>query len=97
MMIYVAGVKSLHLAIGTSLTAVATFCLTTAANYAASGFLDLALAASFIAGGVVGSILGAEAAKRLAAAKGRLITLLAGLIVVVALYMLYCTWMSSTA
>lgn len=71
MMIHVAGVKSLHLAIGTSLTAVATFCLTTAANYAASGFLSLALAGSFIAGGVVGSILGAQAAKRLAAARGR--------------------------
>ena len=84
-------------AIGTSLIAVAAFGLTTAANYAASGLLDFALAGSFIAGGVVGSVLGAMAAKRLAAAKGLLNTLFAGLIVVVALYMLYRTWVSFTA
>ncbi|MFN3457250.1 MAG: sulfite exporter TauE/SafE family protein [Novosphingobium sp.] len=87
----------IYRAIGTSLIAVAAFGLTTAANYAASGLLDFALAGSFIAGGVVGSVLGAMAAKRLAAAKGLLNTLFAGLIVVVALYMLYRTWVSFTA
>ena len=80
-------------AIGTSLIAVAAFGLTTAANYAASDMLDWSLAASFIAGGMVGSVLGAAAARRLSAAKGRLNTIFAALIVVVASYMLYRTWM----
>lgn len=83
----------IYRAIGTSLIAVAAFGLTTAANYAASGLLDLSLAASFIAGGMVGSVLGAAAARKLSAAKGRLNTVFAGLIVVVAGYMLYRNWM----
>ncbi len=83
----------IYRAIGTSLIAVAAFGLTTAANYAASGLLDWSLAASFIAGGMVGSVLGAAAARRLSAAKGRLNTIFAALIVVVASYMLYRTWM----
>lgn len=76
-------------AIGTSLIAVAAFGLTTAANYAVSGMLDWPLAASFVAGGVAGTVLGAGTAKRLSASKGRLNTVFAGLIVVVALYMLW--------
>lgn len=84
----------IYRAIGTSLIAVAAFGLTTAANYAASGLLDWSLAASFIAGGMVGSMLGARAARRLSAAKGRLNTLFAGLIVAVALYMLSRNWMA---
>ncbi len=87
----------IYRAIGTSLIAVAAFGLTTAANYAVSGLLDLPLAGTFIAGGIVGSILGAMAAKRLAGAKGLLNTLFAGLIAVVAAYMLYRNWVAFTA
>ena len=83
----------IYRAIGTSLIAVAAFGLTTAANYAASDLLDWSLAASFIAGGMVGSVLGAAAARKLSAAKGRLNSVFAGLIVVVAGYMLYRNWM----
>lgn len=83
----------IYRAIGTSLIAVAAFGLTTAANYAVSGLLDWSLAASFIAGGMIGSVLGAAAARRLSAAKGRLNMVFAALIVVVASYMLYRNWM----
>lgn len=76
-------------AVGTSLIAVAAFGLTTAANYAWSGLIDWPLAASFIAGGVIGTAIGAALARRLAAQKGQLTTLFAALVAVVALYMLY--------
>ena len=55
--------------------------------------LDWPLAASFIAGGMVGTMLGAAVARRLSAAKGLLNSVFAGLIVVVAVYMLYRSWM----
>ncbi|MCT2399941.1 sulfite exporter TauE/SafE family protein [Novosphingobium mangrovi (ex Huang et al. 2023)] len=79
----------IYRAVGTSLIAVAAFGLTTAANYAWSGLIDWALAASFIGGGILGTGLGALAARRLSAAKGRLNTLFAALIACVAVYMLY--------
>lgn len=84
----------IYRAIGTSLIAVAAFGLTTAANYALSGLLDWSLAASFITGGVAGSMLGAAVARKLSASKGRLNTVFAALIVVVAGYMLYRNWMA---
>ena len=83
----------IYRAIGTSLIAVAAFGLTTAANYAFSGLLDWPLAGSFIAGGLIGSVLGVAAARRLSASKGRLNTVFAALNVIVAVYMLYRTWM----
>lgn len=79
----------IYRAIGTSLVAVAAFGLTTAANYAWSGMIDWPLAGSFIGGGLAGSILGATAARRISASKGRLSTVFAALIVIVAVYMLY--------
>lgn len=78
------------MAVGTSLVAVTAFGLTTAANYASSGLIDWPLAAVFVAGGVVGSVGGT----RLAAKTGRLTTVFAILIFVVALYML---WRSAAA
>lgn len=83
----------IYRAIGTSLIAVTAFGLATAANYAISGLLDWPLAASFIAGGMAGSLLGAAAARRWSAEKGRLNTIFSALIVVVAIYMLYRSWM----
>ncbi len=76
-------------AIGSSLVAVTAFGLTTALNYALSGYVDWVLAAVFIGGGIVGGLIGGMLAKRLSARKGTLNTLFAGLIFVVASYMIY--------
>jgi uncharacterized membrane protein YfcA len=75
-------------AVGSSLLAVSAFGLTTAANYALSGLVDWSLAALFIAGGVLGGLLGARSAISLAGCKGALNAVFAGLIFVVAIYML---------
>ena len=75
-------------AVGTSLVAVTAFGLTTAFNYALSGLVNWLLAGVFIAGGVIGSLLGTTAAKRLSGA-GHLTSIFAGLIFVVAAYMLW--------
>jgi uncharacterized membrane protein YfcA len=80
-------------AVGTSLIAVAAFGLTTAVNYALSGFVDWPLAAVFIAGGIVGGFGGTIVARRLSG-KGTLTTVFAVLIFVVAAYML---WKSGSA
>ncbi|AYG63617.1 sulfite exporter TauE/SafE family protein [Rhizobium jaguaris] len=76
-------------AIGSSLVAVTAFGLTTAVNYAISGYVDWLLAAIFIGGGILGGLLGAFLAKHLSARKGVLNSLFATLIFVVAAYMLY--------
>jgi uncharacterized membrane protein YfcA len=79
-------------AVGSSLVAVAAFGLTAAINYAFSGLVDWALAGVFIMGGVAGGVAGTLLSQRLSAMKGALNTLFAGLIFVVAFYML---WRSS--
>ncbi len=78
-------------AVGSSLVAVTAFGLTTASNYALSGLVAWPLAAVFIAGGAAGSLSGTRLATRLGSRKGALNTVLAGLITVVAIYMLYRT------
>jgi len=80
---------SVSRAVGTSLVAVSAFGLTTALNYAASGLVDWPLAGSFIAGGVIGSVAGTALSQRLAAHKGRLTTVFAALVMVVAAYMIW--------
>ena len=75
-------------AIGTSLFSVGAFGVTTAVNYAASGLVDWRVAIEFIAGGVVGGWLGAMGARRLAKKRGALNLVFAGMIVLVAAYML---------
>tara|TARA_R110000868_G_scaffold9619_4_gene47442 strand:+ start:592 stop:1395 length:804 start_codon:yes stop_codon:yes gene_type:complete len=82
------------MAVGTSLVAVTAFGLTTAANYAFSGLIDWPLAAVFVVGGVAGSIGGTRMAQTLGGHTGRLTTVFAGLIFVVACYML---WRSAAA
>jgi len=77
------------LAIGTSLVAVTAFGLSTAANYALSGLIDWPLALVFIAGGVLGSFAGTKLAVRLCRRRGLLNSVFAGLIFVVAAYMLW--------
>ncbi|UGB39797.1 sulfite exporter TauE/SafE family protein [Frateuria soli] len=76
-------------AIGTSLFSVGTFAATTAGNYAISGLVDWRVAAEFVGGGIVGGWLGALGARRLAGTRGALNLIFAGVIVVVAIYMLY--------
>jgi uncharacterized membrane protein YfcA len=75
-------------AIGSSLLAVAAFGATAAANYAASGLVDWRLAATFIAGGVVGGLAGGRLAHTLGSRRGVLNAIFAGVICVVAIYML---------
>lgn len=81
-------------AIGSSLVAVTAFGLTTAFNYALSGLVDWLLALSFILGGLAGGYIGTKLARRLSAAHGRLNTIFAVLIFIVAGYML---WRSAAA
>jgi uncharacterized membrane protein YfcA len=76
-------------AIGTSLLAVGAFGLATALNYAASGLVDWSVAAEFIGGGIVGGWIGMRLACHLAAQRGTLNRVFAGLIFVVAFYIIW--------
>lgn len=76
-------------AVGTSLLAVAAFGLATAINYSLSGLVDWALAADFIAGGVLGGIIGTLVATKLADHKNTLNRIFAAMIFVVAAYVIY--------
>lgn len=78
-------------AVGSSLIGVTAFGLTTAANYAVSGLVDWVLAVLFVTGGAVGGLIGAQAARTLAAKSGGLHVVFAGLIAIVACYMLVRT------
>jgi uncharacterized protein len=75
-------------AVGSSLVAVTAFGATAAFNYARAGLVDWRLAVLFILGGVFGGLAGGQAAKVLGARRGALNTVFAGIIVVVAIYML---------
>jgi uncharacterized protein len=75
-------------AIGSSLLAVSAFGLTTATNYAMSGFVDWPLVVAFVVGGFAGGIFGARAACSLSRRKGALNAAFAGLLVLVAIYVL---------
>lgn len=78
-------------AVGSSLIAVTAFGITTAANYAVSGLVDWVLAALFVGGGMVGSLLGTHSAKRLSNT-GTLTNVFVGVIFIVAIYMLWQSW-----
>lgn len=75
-------------ATASSLLAVAGFGLTTSASYASTGLVDWAVAAVFVAGGFGGGLIGARAAQSVGKRRGALNVLFAGLIFVVAAYML---------
>ena len=76
-------------AIGSSLLAVGSFGLTTAANYAVSGLIDWPVAGVYIAGGIAGGLLGTALAVKLAPRRAALNRIFAGLVFAVAAYMLY--------
>ena len=86
-LIFATGMPMLQ-AIGTSLVAVTAFGVTTAATYAAAGLVNWLLAAVFVGGGVLGSMLGTRAGRALSRRRGVLTRLFAGLIFMVAGYML---------
>ena len=76
-------------AVGSSLVAVTAFGLTTALNYARSGWVDWPLAATLIVGGMLGGLVGIQLAQRLAARSGLLHICFAVIVFLVAVYMLY--------
>jgi uncharacterized membrane protein YfcA len=86
-LIFATGMPMLQ-AVGTSLVAVTAFGLTTAASYASAGLVDWPLAAVFVGGGVLGSLVGAAAARHLSRQRGLLTKVFAGLIFLVAAYVL---------
>jgi uncharacterized membrane protein YfcA len=75
-------------AVGSSLLAVTALGLTTGLNYAVSGWVDWRLAGLFVVGGVLGGLFGANLANAISGRRGMLSTAFAGLIFVVAAYML---------
>jgi uncharacterized membrane protein YfcA len=75
-------------AVSSSLVAVTAFGMTTAASYAWSGLISWGLAGLFIAGGIVGGLLGTRSARHLSARRGALNFVFATVIIAVALYML---------
>jgi uncharacterized protein len=75
-------------AVGSSLVAVTAFGLTTAANYALAGTVNVALAVLLLAGGVLGGFAGGLSAQALATRKGYLNMAFAGMIFAVAIYVL---------
>jgi uncharacterized membrane protein YfcA len=85
-LIYSAGLNIIQ-AIGTSLIAVGTFGVVTAARYAFSGELDILISALFIAGGIAGGWGGTLLASRVR--RRSLTQIFALIIIAVAVYMLY--------
>jgi uncharacterized protein len=75
-------------AVSSSLVAVTAFGLTTALSYAWSGLISWGLAGLFIAGGIAGGLIGTRSARLLAERRGALNIVFAGVIILVALYML---------
>jgi uncharacterized protein len=75
-------------AVSSSLVAVTAFGLTTAASYAWSGLISWELAGLFIAGGIVGGLIGTRSAHALSMRHGALNIVFAAVIIAVALYML---------
>ncbi|RDJ03224.1 sulfite exporter TauE/SafE family protein [Rhizobium grahamii] len=76
-------------AVGTSLLAVGTFGLTTAVNYALSGFVDWLTAGYFIAGGIGGGIIGTLVAARLACHRNMLARIFRWVVFTVSVYVLW--------
>ena len=76
-------------AVGTSLVAVSAFGFSTALSYMLSGYIDWQLAALFILGGALGSLLGTRTARRMSGSSNHLTTVFACIIFIVAIYMIW--------
>jgi len=79
-------------AIGSSLVSVGAFGLTTAATYAAAGMVDWRVAAIFVLGGIAGGLVGVRLSVTLAKRRGVLAKGFAGVVILVAAFVL---WKSS--
>jgi uncharacterized membrane protein YfcA len=75
-------------AVGSSLFSVGAFGLTTAVSYAQDGLIDWRVAGFFIAGGLAGGLAGIRLSGLLAARKGLLNRVFAGLVLCVAFYVM---------
>ncbi len=82
------GMTMLH-AVGSSLFSVGAFGATTATSYALDGMVDWRIAALFVAGGLIGGMIGAAFSSRLAKHKGALQRVFAIVVFVTAAYMLW--------
>jgi uncharacterized membrane protein YfcA len=87
-LIFATGMPTIS-AIGSSLLAVGTFGLATALNYASEGFVNWSVAAEFLFGGILGGVAGMMLATRLSSGKTALQQIFAGLLFVVAGYIVY--------
>ncbi len=81
-------------AVGSSLVAVTAFGATAAANYALSGLIDWRIVVMLLCGGIAGGLLGSRVARNLGAQRGTLNTIFAAVIIAVALYMLWRSFLS---
>ncbi|NVN85966.1 MAG: sulfite exporter TauE/SafE family protein [Rhodopseudomonas sp.] len=79
----------LTLAIGTSLVAVVAFGASTAVSYAVSGLIDWRLAGVFIAGGLLGGLIGIVAGKIIGTHDKALRSTFASVVVLVGIYVCY--------
>lgn len=75
-------------AIGSSLVSVGAFGTTTAVSYALAGLVNWLIAIEYIAGGILGGLGGAALATRLAGRKKTLTRIFAGIVLLVAFYIL---------
>ncbi len=76
-------------AVASSLLAVGALGTATAISYSLEGLVDWRIAAEYIAGGILGGWLGALSADKLGQRKAVLNDIFIGVVVLVAIYMLY--------
>jgi len=81
-------------AVGSSLLSVSAFGLTTAISYAFAGLVDWRIASFFIAGGIIGGLIGVTLSKHLASRRATLTRIFALAVFVVAGFVL---WQSAPA
>lgn len=78
-------------AVGSSLVSVSLFGLTTSVTYALSGMVLWPVAAAFLVGGAVGSKIGTSLGRRMAGKRGLMVKIFAGIVFLVAIYMVAST------
>ena len=87
---FVAGISMLE-AVASSLLSVVAFGTTTAVNYALAGKVSLPLALALVGGGIAGGRLGMQLAQALRWKNGVLNVIFAGILLLVAAYIAYCS------
>lgn len=87
-LVFATGMPLLN-AVGTSLFSVGMFGTTTGITYALAGLVNWLIVAEYLVGGILGGVIGARVALVLGTRKKVLARLFAGIVLVVAVYMLY--------